>query len=326
MARSSGGGSRSGGGRSGGSRSSSSRSSSRSGSTRRIHHADGTYTEYSRGRITSDAPFPGARKFVYYRNGQPSYLYSNVDLRNVPDKKPRYFLGLFYIPFLLAFGSMTSEAISIPVDPMSTTSSSPIAIHDDADYFSTQEEQDLLNNITEFSQATGLVTQMVTVEWEEWQARANNFSEYALTRYYVEFSDEKGWLITYSEEPEGAATYADFEWEGIQGDETEKVLDVVIDDFNSYVQAGLIHETKPPAAIFGSAFQRATDNFNNQKLQIRPEELLIVIGPLLFILFHASIMIFAGTKQKYKAKELEEVPAEDTAPRSICTAQKQFQF
>lgn len=74
MARSTGGGSRSGGSHSG----SSSRSSSRGGSGGGIR--------------TSKSYFSGARKFRYYHNGTAHYVYSNTDLRKIPDAKPRWFL------------------------------------------------------------------------------------------------------------------------------------------------------------------------------------------------------------------------------------------
>jgi hypothetical protein len=111
----------------------------------------------------------------------------------------------------------------------------------------------------------------------------------------------------------------------VQGDDTGDVLDVVIDDFNSNVQAGLIHETQSPASVFGAAFQRATNSFKNQKLSFHPESLLIVLFPLLFIIFHAWVMIFAGTKQKYKAKELEEVSIEPMTPH-INTEKRENSF
>lgn len=317
MARSSGGGSRSSGSRS----SSSSSSRSSSGHHRNSHH---------HGRIIRTTPFPGARKFVYYRKGQPNYVYSNIDLRELPDPKPRYILGLFYIPFVAAFGSFIGSAIHTPLEPMTEVSTAAITLRDDANYFSAQEEEKLLTSITEFSQETGIVTQFVTVEWAEWKTKTRNFSEYALTKYYVDFSDEKGWLVAYSKEPQTASAYADFEWEGIQGDDTIDTLDVVLEDFNNDVQTGLIHETQSPALVFATAFEEATQRFANQKLRIDFEEIIILLGPIAFLLVHAWVMIFAGTKRNYKARELEEVagePMQDSnnayTPRE---SREQFQF
>ena len=295
MARSSGGGSRSGGPRS-------SSSSHRSSSS----HGGG-----GGGIRTSKTPFYGARRFRYYRHGQPYYIYSDTDLRRVPDSKPRWFLILFYIPFIIAIIAMAAEVVSLPVSPMVPSSAATSMVLDTGDVFTDAEEEKLEKALSDFTAGTGIVTQIVTVEWDEWQKATNYFSDYALSRYYTRFSDERCWLLAYSELNGGIT---DWEWEGIQGDDTIDAVDVFIDGFNTGVQAALISSNEPdPATAFLAALHGALDDFQNQTIEFHFEMLFPFLFTSAFIAIHAYLMIFAGTNRKYSNSELEEVTEEHNA-------------
>lgn len=289
MARSSGGGSRSGGSRSGG---------SRSGGSSRSHGG-------SNGRVVSSSPFPNARKFRYYRNGSPVYVYSNVDLRAVPDAKPRWFMILFYLPFVFAVIGMFGSAMQFPQRPLDLVTTAQVAVCDEGDVFSLEEEERLVGVLNDFKNSTGVTAQVVTVDWETWSKGATSFSNYAFYRYYVQFSDENCWLLVYSELDNGLT---DWEWEGIQGDNTIDVVDVFIDSFNIDVQSGLMSSHEPdPAETFIQAFSEASGAFDGQRFEVSWEELPMAIFVALFVAFHSYVMIFAGTRKKYSNSELEEV-------------------
>ena len=285
MARSSGGGSRSGGG--GGSRSS---GGSRSGG--------------SSGIRISDTPFRGSRTFRYYRNGTTHYVYSDRDLRSMKDPKPRWLLILFYIPFLFAIFSMFSGSIIIPQKPLSAYNSQDVALIDTADVFTIQEEEAVSVKLKEFSDTTGIATQIITIGYDEWEDNGT-LENYALARYYTQFDDENGWLIVYSEEDDGAG---DWSWEGIQGDNTYKVMNAFLNDFNTHFQSQLVvNQTPDPANALIIAFDKSITAFENQSVKFEFELMLPAFGMLAFILFHGYIMIFAGTRKKYSYSELEEV-------------------
>ena len=291
MARSSGGGSSSGGSRS----SSSSRSSSRSGG--------------SSGPRISNTTFLGARRFRYYSAGQPHYIYSDTDLRQIPDAKPRWFLILFYIPFIIAIFIMATDMVSVPVDPLVPSPLALSSVVDEGDVFTDTEEEALEKALRDFTASTGIVTQIVTVDWNEWQKASYYFDEYALSRYYTQFSDESCWLLAYSE-ADGGMT--DWEWEGIMGDDAVEAVEVFVDDFNTAVQSALISSHEPdPETAFVAALYGAIDDFENQSTMFHLDMIFPVIFMAAFIGVHAYIMIFAGTNKKYSNSELEEVPETD---------------
>lgn len=295
MARSSGGGSRSGGSRSGGSSSRSSSSRSHGGGGRSIR--------------TSNTPFAGARRFRYRRHGRYHYVYSDTDLTKRPDSKPRWFLILFYLPFFSVIIGMLSSTFIFPEDPMSQSTTGIVAVYDDGNVFDAREEEQLEKTLNEFVETTGVVTQIVTVDWDEWQRKDFHFPNYALNSYYERFNDENCWLIVYSEKDNGLS---DWEWEGIQGNNTFDVMDVFIDDFNQDVQSLLTQDNEPdPANAFMTAFDYATLTFANQTLRVDYENIGMSLFVTAFILFHSYVMIFAGTNMKYSNKDLEEVDWND---------------
>lgn len=96
MPHSSGGGSHSGGSHSGSGFSSSSSSSGGS-SAKHIKHTS----------------FPGARRYVYYENYRPVYVYADYDITE--KRSPlRFLMLLFYLPFILFTFSMFAEAYHHP--------------------------------------------------------------------------------------------------------------------------------------------------------------------------------------------------------------------
>ena len=151
MARSSGGGSRS-----GGSHSSSSHSRSSSSSSSSSH------------RISQHS-FHGCRTFRYYRNGEAHYIYSDRDLTKIPDAKPRWLLGLFYLPFIFAIIMMVVGGFNAAKRPLDTLVYDRVSIVDELDVFTNTEEAELLSVVQNFSQTTGITTQIVTVPYSSWE-------------------------------------------------------------------------------------------------------------------------------------------------------------
>ena len=99
------------------------------------------------GRHTSHAQFPGSTRYVYYRDRQPVFVYSNYDITK--KRSPaRFLLLLFYAPFILVmiFG-VGKSAINIPVKLM-LDYDDEIIIDDRADVFS--DEAALEDTLEEF--------------------------------------------------------------------------------------------------------------------------------------------------------------------------------
>ena len=306
MARSSGGGSRSGCSGSG-SRSSSSSRSSGGGNRNGI-----VYTEYSpsiettvvNGTITSNTSFVGSRKFRYYRNGSPVYIYSNQDLTSMEDPKPRWFALIFFIPFIAVFLSLIIDAFNIPQKPLEAYNPSNVAVIDAADVFSSQEEEQLSTKLKEFCDTTGITTQILTIEPEEWMDNGS-LENYAYHRYYVQFDNEDSWLIVYSEQDQGQGEWF---WEGIQGDNTIDVMDVFINDFNTELTSQLmLNQIATPETAFIAALNKAEKEFTNQSFSVDIVSIIFTSIGICFILVVAYFSIFFQPKKEYSSEELEEV-------------------
>lgn len=291
MARSSGGGSRSGG-------SSSSRSSSSS---------RGSGSSGPRHRI-SNTPFRGARKFQYHRGDKTYYLYSDTDMRQLPERKPRYWLYLFYMPFFIAIIVMIITSLGFKRGPLEKTTSEQIQVIDEADILTSKEESGLANILNEFKDTTGITTQVMLVDVDEWTDNGS-LEDWAYYRYYKQFDDENCWLLVYSQEDNG---FGEWYWEGIQGDNTIGTMDVFLDEFNTKLHSELLVGAAPDVAgSFITAFELAINKFENQPpIDLKWEMVLPTIFMIIFIGFHSTVLVFAGTNRKYSYKELEEVVSE----------------
>lgn len=301
MARSSGGGSRS-----GGSSSRSSSSSSRGGRSSGPSH-----------RISS-TPFRGARKFQYHRGNKTHYVYSDTDLRQLPERKPRYWLYLLYAPFFIAIIVMAISCLGLRQDPLDEYTSSTVQVFDEADILTSKEESGLTDIMKEFKNVTGITTQVMLVDVDEWSDNGS-LEDWAYYRYYHQFDDENCWLLVYSQENDG---YGEWYWEGVQGDNTIGTMDVFLNDFNTNLHSELLVGDAPDVAgSFIESFELAIDKFENQPpMRLKWEMILPTIFMTLFIGFHSYVLVFAGSNRKYSYKELEEVVSE---AKSKQTAQSQ---
>jgi hypothetical protein len=253
----------------------------------------------------SQNPFPGSRQFRYYRDGVAHYVYSNEYLPAKKDPKPRWFLIFIYIPFFIAVFTMFATAIDLPKKPLASYNANNIAIIDTADVFTNEEEHIVLNKLKEFGETTGIPTQIVTINYNEWK-NSGTLEQYARYRYYAQFEDENGWLIVYSEENN---RYSDWSLEEIHGDNTMKVVNSFFNDFDKAFHSQLlINKDARPCNAFLAAFDKSINIFNNQKTEIDFSMILPALFILAFISIHAYFMIFAGTRKKYSYQELQEVP------------------
>lgn len=167
MPHSSGGGSHGGGSHGGGHHSSSSRGG-RGGSS---------------GPRFSSSPFPGARRYRYYRRGRYHYVYSNSK-----DGKlfhpARLLLGFFYLPFLLPVGGMLISPIQKRFQKYDTR----IIVKDEAHVL--KDDSGLEAALEAFYDKTHITPAVITVNNENWKSNYSNLEDYAYDRYLAEFNDE----------------------------------------------------------------------------------------------------------------------------------------
>lgn len=203
MPHSSGGGSHSGGssGSSGGSSFGSSSSSSSS-----SYHTSTTY-------------FSGAYKYVKYHDGKADCVYSeNPNLNSKGPGPIKYLILLIYIPFIVSGLGIMGQSASMP-RRINTYYAEPVTVKDDIDVIN--DEDALKETLYEFYAKTGVPVTIMTKDNEEWKPHYNALEYYAYDLYVNTYKDEDHWLIVYSSD---GSVFNDWYFEGMQGDNTDKVL------------------------------------------------------------------------------------------------------
>ena len=244
---------------------------------------------------TSHTYFPGARRFVYYRNGVPNYVYSDTDLSKGPSKLRFLMLSLIHI-------------------------------QDDAQVLG--DTTKLGDALEDFFNTTGISPAVMTVYNSDWEDNYTDLEKYAYELYVNRFYDEKHWLIVYSQPKDPDDEFNNWYWEGMQGDDTDSIItsSVAYDFTNDLHKRLLVEGTKVNDAI--------TDSFNAltptvMKFRFEGETFGIGIFMLLFVGFHAFFMVFfRPDANKYKgAKEVPldgyYAPPQQTAPQPQSVVMKQ---
>lgn len=246
---------------------------------------------------TSNTYFEGADKYVYYHNGTPHYIYSDRD----PSKgasKWRFLVLLFYIPFLVFIIPMISDSWHRP-GKLDTDCDTGIVVEDNAGVI--KDTTELEAAMEGFFDQTGITPALVTVNNEDWQVEEyESLEDYAYTCYLDHFSDERHWLIVYSEpkDPSDGDTYY---WEGMQGDETDDILTVDNRDvFNHVFNKHLAEGQRPDVA---ASLVMAFTSLDTRAMM--PSFSISRIFPagimLLFIVFHATCVIISLVRSgRYK--------------------------
>ena len=237
MPHSSGGGSHSGGSHS--HSSSSHRSSSR--------HSGGGSSSSSR-RRTSSTPFPGCRRYLYYRDNKPCLVYSNYDVR-----KPE--MGSFivsiiicvfmFLPMAIASLFVIAKAFTVPnrIEYSKYKNKTPeFVIEDNLGVL--EDEANLERAMKDFYDETGVIPAVITISNDTWKEDYNSLEAYAYDVSLNRFPDEYHWLIVYSS-AEKDNGFDDWHWEGMQGNYTDPILTPErTDDFTESLQVRLTQRSK----------------------------------------------------------------------------------
>ena len=259
-------------------------------------HHSGSHGGSSRPSISS-RPYPGARRYRYYRHGRYHYFYSSR--KGKIFSPARLLLGFVYLPFLIPVGSMLVTPIAKRFQKYDTR----IIVKDEANVI--KDNSSLENALSDFYKKTHITPAVVTVHNESWQSNYSTLEDYAYDRYLAEFDDEMHWLIVYSEPTAPDSTFNDWYWEGMQGDDTDGVLTTyVTGQFNMDFQERLEANSADLGTNLADSFNVAT------KLAKKPGILppLHQIAPALFmlgfLLFHAYFMLGLN-ELKYRNAELD---------------------
>lgn len=324
MPHSSGGGSHSGGSHSGSGFSSSSSSSGGS-SAKHIKHTS----------------FPGARRYVYYENYRPVYVYADYDIRK--GTASGKFFSILGSAVSLLFGIMLLAMCYDKPQKMDTSPSYSCEIVDcagvidDADMVQSAIDDfydetgipvedkanvlgntaELRNSLVAFYNRTGISPAVITVENSDWQGYYSDLENYAYDLYVNHFADESHWLIVYST-PDGYSSsdgFEDWYWEGMQGNDTDDVLtESVTNSFNDELQKNLTARTRyTVSSAISTSFDDLTPTV--MKSKVNWAMLFTSIAILAFVCLHACLMIGINPKARKYAKAK---PCSDAAQEKAC--------
>ena len=247
---------------------------------------------------TSRNYFPGATRYVYYHNGEPHYVYSNTDISK-GSSKWRFLIFLFYIPFIAFIIPLLITNVFHNPKKMDTNYDTSIVIEDNAGVLGDTTE--LNQALTDFFNETGIAPSVVTI-YNEDLARLHyeDLEAYAYDCYLDHFSDESHWLITYSEpiDPSDGDLYY---WEGMQGDDTDKILtSKILGEFNPYLNRLLAEGDRPDVArSITMAFNDITPRIMKPGINLKGASPAIFM--FLFIALHAGLMLASMLKMgRYK--------------------------
>lgn len=309
MPHSSGGGSHSGGSHSGSGFSSSSSSSGGS-SAKHIKHTS----------------FPGARRYVYYENYRPVYVYADYDIRK--GTASGKFFSILGSAVSLLFGIMLLAMCYDKPQKMDTSPSYSCEIVDCAGVI---DDADMVQSaIDDFYDETGIPVEVMTVNNEDWQGSYSKLEDfaywqgiysdlenYAYDLYVNHFADESHWLIVYST-PDGYSSsdgFEDWYWEGMQGNDTDDVLtESVTNSFNDELQKNLTARTRyTVSSAISTSFDDLTPTV--MKSKVNWTMLFTSIAILAFVCLHACLMIGINPKARKYAKAK---PCSDAAQEKAC--------
>ena len=174
-------------------------------------------------RHSSGQPFPGAKRYLYYRNNRPYFLYANYDVRK-PDPMPRVagFIVFFIIllPFIIASVFIIAKSVTVP-KRLDSDKHPKFVIEDNIGVV--EDKKQLKKSMQEFYDTTGIIPAVITVNNDDWNEDYTSLENYAYDLYVNNFKDENHWLIVYSEAVKDNG-FNDWYWEGMQGNNTDPIL------------------------------------------------------------------------------------------------------
>lgn len=124
--------------------------------------------------------------------------------------------------FAVAFSTMEGGLNFGGVQKLSTDYNTTIVIKDNAKVL--DKEGELKRSLEAFLDKTGVTPAVMTVNNEDWEDNYATLNDYAYDLYVNNFSDEKHWLVVYSEPQNPDPDFNDWYWEGMIGDDCGRII------------------------------------------------------------------------------------------------------
>ena len=238
--------------------------------------------------------YPGANRYVYYRNGAPQYYFSDRPYTREAAKKGKIrtiisnIISLFWSVILVVFGYH-----SLP-QKVQLDYNTDIVINDSARLLTGTEEAEMEEAFRSFRDKTGVTPAFFTINIKELKNKGGNLHNYAYNLYINTFDDEKHWLVVYCKDN----VEQTWSWEGMIGDDCGSIITTDLEnEFTKQMQKNLQNNSKTLSASVIATF----DQIGNKAGKIfgsKLPTLLFAFGGGGLLLFIAVKTIISTTKQK----------------------------
>lgn len=301
MPHSSGGGSHSGGSHSGG-------GSSHSGSS---GGGSSSSSGFSNTRL-STKPYRFCTTYCYYKDKKPVYVYSTSDAKTSKSSGFEIFqrIACFVLVapmFLVLSIWLFMEGVSTK-DKLKGSYDKEIIIEDNAGVI--DDEDELYDVLEDFYDKTGIVPGVLTINNEEWINENKDFPKVALRKYTSIYNDESHWLIVYSEPENPDPDFNDWYWEGIQGNNTDKIVTTkVADTFTKEVHKLLLKNSVSVDEAIAGGFKKILPGI--MRTEVKWAAILFGIVILAFLGWLAVYLFNIHPIRKAILKKSFKVPVSD---------------
>ena len=283
------------------------------------HHSSSHHSSYRHSHSSSPANkisssyFKGAKKYVYYVNNKPEFVYSNYDPRPNKSADKKVLAGCS-TAFMVLFVLISTLAIFINFrhapKKLESNYDTTIVIQDDANVISNQ--QAVKEAFLRFYEETGITPALKTLYKNEWNPKFLYLEKYAFALYLNLFKDEKHWLIVYSADPDLSDGFDNWEWEGMQGDDTDPILSSKETDlFNKTFQKCLLQSEKYSLEeALVTSFDTLTPLAMKKYIPKSAYFFIIVINPYVGLVFYLPFIIctIISSKKSKKYRSAVECP------------------
>ena len=234
---------------------------------------------------------PKTRRFVYYTNKKPEYIYCKGDL-----SKP-YTTRLFFL-FLLIPVLAVSLFFTVGI-PHKLTGFTDSAIHINDKAGIIKDEETLVSSLESFRNKTGITPCIVTVFSDSTKAY-DSLEDFALEYYRRWFDDEAHYLIVICAGSD-KSHMKDWAWESVAGNNTASILNPKVrKTFNSKLQSGFSDwGMEYSSQVLSKGFNTLTEISLEDKLAFG-EHAPVASVFLIMSLFFTVYLIAYDPHRKYK--------------------------
>ena len=288
------------------------------------YHSSGSSSYHSSSTPTSKKSttyFEGSKKYVYYVNKQPEYVYANYDIKPNNGCEKRLAIGCLstiWAWFVLITVLLVTLTGRHAPKKLLTTYNTEIVIQDDANVI--PDRLAVEDAFKRFFDETGITPAVKTLTQEEWEETCTKYEnlgtynlleKYAFDWYVDHFEDEKHWLIVYRPDNDLSDGFDDWRWEGMQGDDTDPILSSRETDlFNKTFQKCLLQRNQYSVGeALITAFDTLTPVAMKRYIPGFSIVIAIIAGGFFSLMFLPPIfLLLADSKRNKKYKTAVECP------------------